>query len=68
MFSSALSLVITKGASSKNLSFLVGAFLFLVSDIFTVYFSFTDASNIQKTLNLYTYYIAQILIALTLAL
>ncbi|MDD5973463.1 MAG: lysoplasmalogenase family protein [Spirochaetales bacterium] len=68
MFSSALSLVITKGASSKNLSFLVGAFLFLVSDIFTVYYSFSDASNTQKALNLYTYYLAQILIALTLAL
>ena len=68
MFSSALSLVITKGASIKNLSFLVGAFLFLVSDIFTVYYSFSDASNTQKALNLYTYYLAQILIALTLAL
>lgn len=68
MFSSAIALMIVKGYSIKYTSFLVGAFLFLVSDIFTVYYSFIEETRLQKALNLYTYYLAQILIALTLAL
>ena len=68
MLSAAISLMLVKGYSFKYTSFLVGALLFLISDIFTVYFSFIKETNLQRTLNLYTYYLAQILIALTLAL
>lgn len=68
MLSSAISLILVKGYSFKHSSFLVGSLLFLISDIFTVYYSFAKQSNLQKALNLYIYYLAQILIALTLAL
>ena len=68
MLSAAISLMLVKGYSFKYTSFLVGALLFLISDIFTVYFSFIKETNLQRTLNLYTYYLAQILIALTIAL
>lgn len=68
MLSAAISLMLVKGYSFKYTSFLVGALLFLISDIFTVYYSFIEETRLQKALNLYTYYLAQILIALTLAL
>ncbi|MGN0906311.1 MAG: lysoplasmalogenase [Bullifex sp.] len=68
MFSAALSLLITSGATSKNIVLTVGALLFLVSDFFTIYYSFGRKIQIIRRLNLIAYYAGQVMIALTIML
>ena len=68
MFSTALSLLITSGLSAKNIVLTLGALLFLVSDFFTIYYSFGRQITSIRRMNLITYYAGQVLIALTIIL
>lgn len=68
MFSVAASLLIKLGASSLNLVFAFGAFLFLISDFIMIYYSFGKKIRPLRAINLLSYYVGQLLIALCILL
>lgn len=68
MFSAALSLLIKTGAGSMNIVFTVGAFLFLISDFIMIYYSFGKKIKPLRAINLLSYYVGQLLIALCIFL
>ena len=66
MFSCAASLLIRLGAHVTTVLFAVGGLLFMVSDFIMIYYSFGKKIRPLRAVNLLTYYIAQLLIALTI--
>lgn len=63
MFSSSVNLVCSKGLSNLSLVFLLGAFLFVVSDFIMIYYSFGRKIKPLRAINLLAYYVGQLLIA-----
>ena len=68
MFSAAASLLIRNGSSPFNIVFVVGALLFMVSDFIMTYYSFGKKIPPLRAINLSTYYLGQLLIALCVLL
>ena len=68
MFSSALTLIIKNGAGRSEIVFALGALLFVVSDFIMIYYSFGKKIRPLRAINLLSYYIGQLLIALTVLL
>ena len=69
MFSCALALLIKEPASAFRLTFTIGAFLFMVSDVILVFALFVKSSpKCLRAINLSCYYVGQLLIALSLLL
>lgn len=68
MFSSALMLLVESGVRSGTVVFTVGALLFALSDFIMIYYSFGRKIKPLRAVNLLSYYIGQILIALTIGL
>ena len=68
MFSAAASLLIRNGSSPFNIVFVVGALLFMVSDFIMIYYSFGKKIPPLRAINLSTYYLGQLLIALCVLL
>lgn len=68
MFSCALTLLIKNGISSLTLVFVIGALLFMVSDFIMIYYSFGKKIKPLRAINLISYYIGQLLIALCILL
>ncbi len=68
MFSAAASLLIRNGSSPFNIVFVVGALLFMVSDFIMIYYSFGKKIHPLRAINLSTYYLGQLLIALCVLL
>lgn len=66
MFSCALSLLFKFGAHVTTVLFAIGGLLFMVSDFIMIYYSFGKKIRPLRAVNLLTYYIAQLLIALTI--
>ena len=66
MFSCAASLLVKLGAHATTVLFAVGGLLFMVSDFIMIYYSFGKKIRPLRAVNLLTYYIAQLLIALTI--
>ncbi len=63
MFSCAVTQAIAIGVGSLSVIFLLGAFLFLVSDFIMIYNSFGKQIKPLKAIHLLVYYVGQILIA-----
>lgn len=68
MFSSAFMLLVGSGAECGEIVFTIGALLFVVSDFIMIYYSFARKIRPLRAVNLLSYYIGQILIALTIIL
>lgn len=68
MFSCAAALFTHDSASGLNRLFLVGGFLFMISDFIMIYYSFGKKIKPLRAINLLSYYVGQILIALTIML
>ena len=68
MFSSSLMLLVEKGVETGALLFSLGALLFVVSDFIMIYYSFGEKIRPLRAINLLSYYIGQILIALTVSI
>ena len=68
MFSAAASLLIRNGSSPFNIVFVVGVLLFMVSDFIMIYYSFGKKIPPLRAINLSTYYLGQLLIALCVLL
>lgn len=66
MFSCAASLLFRLGAHVTTILFFIGGLLFMVSDFIMIYYSFGKKVRPLRAINLITYYIAQLLIALTI--
>lgn len=66
MFSCAASLLIRLGAHVTTVLFAIGGLLFMVSDFIMIYYSFGKKIRPLRAVNLLTYYVAQLLIALTI--
>lgn len=66
MFSLAACLLVTGGVCPLHLLFFAGALLFVVSDFIMIYYSFGKKLKLLRVANLLLYYVAQLLIALTI--
>ena len=66
VFSCAASLLFRLGAHVTTILFFIGGLLFMVSDFIMIYYSFGKKVRPLRAINLITYYIAQLLIALTI--
>lgn len=66
MFSCAASLLFKLGAHVITVLFAIGGLLFMVSDFIMIYYSFGKKVRPLRAINLITYYIAQLLIALSI--
>ena len=66
MFSCAASLLFKLGTHVNTVLFAIGGLLFMVSDFIMIYYSFGKKVRPLRAINLITYYIAQLLIALTI--
>ena len=66
MFSCASSLLFKLGAHVITVLFAIGGLLFMVSDFIMIYYSFGKKVRPLRAINLITYYIAQLLIALSI--
>ena len=66
MFSCAASLFFKNSASELYQLFVIGGFLFMVSDFIMIYYSFGKKIKPLRAINLLSYYVGQILIALTI--
>lgn len=63
MFSCSVALLMALGVSCLTIVFLIGAFLFLVSDFIMIYYSFGKKIKPLRAINLLAYYVGQLLIA-----
>lgn len=68
MFSCSVTMLVARGISSLTLTFLVGAFLFLISDFIMIYYSFGKKIKPLRAINLLAYYMGQLLIAFCITL
>ncbi len=68
MFSSSLVLLFINGGGGCEAVFTTGALLFVVSDFIMIYYSFGRKIKPLRAVNLLSYYIGQLLIALTILL
>ncbi len=68
MFSCALTHLFLGNTSSLNIIFAIGALLFVVSDFIMIYYSFGKKLKPLRAINLLSYYVGQLLIALTILL
>lgn len=68
MFSFAAALMMKAGVISFTIVFAIGALFFVVSDFIMIYYSFGKKIKPLRAINLLTYYIGQILIALCIML
>lgn len=68
MFSSSLVLLCMNGGGKSEAVFTTGALLFVISDFLMIYYSFARKIKPLRALNLISYYIGQLLIALTILL
>ncbi len=68
MFSCALTHLLLGNVSKMNLIFALGALLFVVSDFIMIYYSFGKKIKPLRAINLLSYYVGQLLIALTILL
>ena len=66
MFSCAAALLFRTGAHMTTVLFTTGGLLFMVSDFIMIYYSFGKKIRPLRAVNLLSYYIAQLLIALTI--
>lgn len=66
MFSCAAALLLRTGAHVTTVLFAAGGLLFMVSDFIMIYYSFGKKIRPLRAVNLLSYYIAQLLIALTI--
>lgn len=63
MFSCAVTMIVVNKVSALTVTFLVGAFLFLISDFIMIYYSFGKKIKPLRAINLLAYYVGQLLIA-----
>lgn len=63
MFSCSVALMVAAGMSKLTIVFLLGAFLFLISDFIMIYYSFGKKIKPLRAMNLIAYYVGQLLIA-----
>lgn len=63
MFSFAATMLIVNKVSLLTVIFLVGAFLFLISDFIMIYYSFGKKIKPLRAINLLSYFVGQLLIA-----
>lgn len=66
MFSCAAMLLVKIGASALTVLFAVGALLFMVSDFIMIYYSFGKKIKPLRAINLLSYYVGQLLIAIAI--
>lgn len=66
MFSCAAVLLCKAGASVLTVLFAIGALLFMVSDFIMIYYSFGKKIKPLRAINLLSYYVGQLLIAMTI--
>lgn len=66
MFSCAAMLLVKLGASALTVLFAVGALLFMVSDFIMIYYSFGKKIKPLRAINLLSYYVGQLLIAIAI--
>ncbi len=64
MFSCAGALLLMGGPTAVNILFAVGALLFMVSDFIMIYYSFGRKIKPLRAVNLLSYYVGQLLIAI----
>ncbi len=63
MFSCAVTMLTQKGITAMTIIFVIGAFLFVVSDFIMIYYSFGKKIKPLRAINLLSYYVGQLLIA-----
>lgn len=68
MFSFAAVMLVVSGGRIMNWVFAVGAFLFLISDFIMIYYSFGKKIKPLRAINLLSYYVGQLLIAICIIL
>ncbi len=68
MFSCAVGVLVNAGPSMGNLVFVLGAFLFVVSDFIMIYYTFGNKIPLLRVSNLLCYYVGQLLIGLCILL
>lgn len=68
MFSCSAALWIKAGTSALTAVFAIGGLLFMVSDFIMIYYSFGKKIKPLRAINLLSYYVGQLLIALTILL
>ncbi len=68
MFSCAAAVMLKLGMSTGNLVFVLGAFLFVISDFIMIYYTFGNKIPALRATNLLCYYVGQLLIGLCIAL
>jgi len=66
MFSCSAALWIKTGTTALNVIFAAGGLLFMVSDFIMIYYSFGKKIKPLRAINLLSYYVGQLLIALTI--
>ncbi len=68
MFSCAVGVLVNLGMAAVNLVFVLGAFLFVISDFIMIYYTFGNKIPVLRVTNLLCYYVGQLLIGLCIAL
>jgi len=66
MFCTAISFPIINGISLFSCVFILGALLFLISDTLMIYYTFGKKTRFLRVANLMLYYIAQVMIAMSI--
>lgn len=68
MFSCAAVLLVKDGDAAMTVLFAIGGFLFMISDFIMIYYSFGKKVKPLRAINLLSYYVGQLLIALCILL
>ncbi len=68
MFSCAVGVLVNAGFTVANWVFVLGAFLFVISDFIMIYYTFGNKIPALRVTNLLCYYVGQLLIGLCIAL
>ncbi len=68
MFSCAVGVLVSMGVTVGGLIFVLGAFLFVISDFIMIYYTFGNKLPPLRVTNLLCYYVGQLLIGLCIAL
>ncbi len=68
MFCCSVGVLVNLGLSTVNLVFVLGAFLFVISDFIMIYYTFGNKIPVLRVTNLLCYYVGQLLIGLCILL